>query len=275
MAKNENFGSTNIPRNNLTFRQWPSDFLPMVVLTLFLACGGGTKSTDVAEPGDQHEPLAEADPYLTDLVLGEGDELMIRVWDQEDLSRRVRLDRTGEFYYPFIGYIQAGGMSIRDLRLLIYEGLSRYYVDPQVGVEVFALRSQKIFVLGEVMRPGVFLLDTTDDVIEAVARAGGFTDDAHKASVILVRENPADPENPLLERINCESYLVGGRAGGNRLLQGGDVVYVPRSFVGDLQYFGDAMWRVLRPIVLLERAVILAPAMEDVLTGEDRVIRIR
>lgn len=275
MVKNGVFGSTNIPRNNPVCRKGMTTFLPVTLLLIFIACGGGTKSIDVAESADQQEPLEEAEPYLTDLVLGEGDELAIRVWGQKDLNRRVRLDRTGEFYYPFVGYVQASGMSIKDLRVLIHDGLSRYYVDPQVGVEVIALRSQKIFVLGEVINPGVFLLDTTDDIIGAIAKAGGFTEEAQKSSVILVRENPDDPENPILERINCESFLVGAQANGNRRLQGGDVLYVPRSFVGDLRYFGDTMWRLIRPIVLLERAIILAPAVEDVITGESDAIRLR
>ena len=151
------------------------------------------------------------------------------------------------------------------MRRIFNRVLSRYYVDPQVGVEVISLRSQKIFVLGEVVNPGVFILDNAKTAIEAVSRAGGFTEDANKSSVVLIR---GDFDNPELARLNLENFLLKGKGGENPALMAGDVVYVPQSFVADLQKFFKTMQTMLRPVTHLERAVILEPSAENVLMGE-------
>lgn len=248
-------------------------FLPLFSLLASLSCGGETKSVDAPREALQAPPEGTPEPYIAEFILGTGDELAIRVWGHEDLNKKVRLDLSGEFYYPFVGYVHAGGMSIKDLRQTIGDGLARYYVNPQVGVEVVALRSQKTFVLGEVITPGVFALDGTTTAVEAIAKAGGFNDDANKSSVILIR---GDLDNPELKRLDLESYLTRGEGGENIPLIGGDVLYVPRSFVGDLRSFFETMITVVRPIVLLERAIILEPVVEDVLEGEEiRRIRVR
>jgi polysaccharide export outer membrane protein len=235
--------------------------LPLGFFILTVACGGGTKSADVAVPADDAGILEVEEPYIAEFVLGAGDELAIRVWGHDDLSRKINLDITGEFYYPFVGYVNAGGMGIKQLRQTINDGLSRYYVNPQVGIEVVALRSQKIFVLGEVRRPGVFVFDGSNTAIEAISGAGGFTEDSNKSSVILIR---GDIDDPYLQRLNLQDLLVKGKVEENIILQAGDVLYVPRSFVGDVREFFRTMQIVIRPIVLLERAIVLEPRVEDV-----------
>jgi polysaccharide export outer membrane protein len=248
-------------------------FLPLLSLLLSISCGGGTKSADVTPAAEELPPAGESELYISEFILGTGDVLSVRVWGHDDLDKKVTLDYSGEFYYPFVGYIQAGGMSIKDLRQMLGDGLARYYVNPQVGVEVVSLRSQKTFVLGEVIKPGVFALDGTMTAIEAITKAGGFNDDANKSSVILIR---GDLDNPELKRLDLESYLSQGEGGENVPLLGGDVVYVPRSFVGDLRSFFKTMRTVISPIVLLERAIIYEPFVEDVLDGgEGGGVRLR
>jgi polysaccharide export outer membrane protein len=257
--KRKNFPQLNGVRSSLR-----AFFLPLTLLTLVISCGGGAKS--VATPGPMTEGTGgsgtpEEKPHIVEFILGPGDELAIRVWGHDDLNRKIRLDASGEFYYPFVGYVNASGMDIREMRQTINDGLSRYYVNPQVGVEVISLRSQKIFVLGEVTKPGVFLLDGANTAIEAISKAGGFTNDATKSSVILIR---GDLDNPELRRLNLEEYLTKARAGENIYLEAGDVLYVPRSFIGDVREFFKTMQIVMRPIVLLERAIVLEPRAEDV-----------
>jgi polysaccharide export outer membrane protein len=243
-------------------------FLPALCLLLLLSCGGGSKTTQVESTVEEEPSAQESEPYISEFILGAGDKLSIDVWGHDDLSKTVQLDYSGEFFYPFVGYVHAEGMSIKDLRQTIDDGLARYYVNPQIGVEVLALRSQKTFVLGEVIKPGVFALNGTTTALEGITKAGGFNDDANKSSVILIRGDLDDPE---LRRLDIESYLTRGKGGENVALLGGDVIYVPRSFIGDLRSFFKDMETILRPIVLLERAIILEPAAENVLDGEPGV----
>ncbi len=228
-----------------------------------VSCSGGTNSAGSLPGSDQPEGriLDEAPPHITEFILGTGDELAIRVWGHEDLNKKVKLDVSGEFYYPFLGYIRAGGVDIKELRRTVQDGLARYYVNPQVGVEVISLRSQKIFVLGEVEKPGVFVLNSATSAVEAIAKAGGFTNDGNKSSVILIR---GDIDDPYLERLDLQDFLVKGSGGENINLEAGDVLYVPRSFVGDIRDFFKTLQIVVRPVLQLERGIAIEPRVEDV-----------
>jgi len=253
------------PKKNLFTRAQTAVFLPVVVLFCLFACGGGSKNIDTVTVSDASQVPEIDEPVVSEFILGIGDELAIRVWGQEDLNRKVRLDVSGEFYYPFVGYINAAGMSIKDLRQTVNEGLLRYYVNPQVGIEVLSMRSLKTFVLGEVKSPGVYVLDGTESAVEVISKAGGFTDDSNKSSVILIR---GDFEDPYLQRLNIQDFLVKGDVRENVLLEPGDVIYVPSSFIADIRTFFKTAHTVLRPVVELERAVILAPRAENVLLGD-------
>jgi len=240
--------------------------LPLLFLVFFLACGGGSNSVEQTTVSDASAVPEIDEPVVSEFILGVGDELVVRVWQHEDLNRRLRLDASGEFYYPFVGYTNADGLSLKEVRQIIHDGLSRYYVNPQVGVEVLSMRSLKTFVLGEVAKPGVFVLGGAERAIELISKAGDFTDDAKKSSVILIR---GDLDDPYLQRLNMEDFLVKGDVSQNILLEPGDVLYVPKSFIADIRTFFNTARIVIRPIVDLERAIIFAPRVEDVLFGEE------
>lgn len=260
------FKEAIFPQFNITKSYHWAIFLPMILVVCSLSCGGGAKSISTTDKAGEGVSTPPEEVHISEFILGPGDELAVRVWGHSDLSKKVTLDLTGEFYYPFVGYVKAGGMGIKEVRQLINEGLSRYYVNPQVGVEVVSLRSQKIFVLGEVSKPGIFVLDGSKTAIEAISKAGGFTREANKSSVVLIR---GDFDNPELMRLNLEDFLMKGATGENKVLVAGDVIYVPKSFVADLRTFFRTMQNIMRPIVLLERAIILEPRAEDVFLGEE------
>lgn len=87
-----------------------------------------------------------------------------------------------------MGDVQAGGISIFQLRDKIQDGLSKYIINPQVSVGVTAVQSQKIIVLGEVNNPGLFGLDTPLTAVEAISKAGGFTTQMQKRKKFSLSE---------------------------------------------------------------------------------------
>jgi polysaccharide export outer membrane protein len=206
-----------------------------------------------------------AEPSVVKFILGPGDEVSVRVWRNEDLNVAQQITPSGYLYYPMIGDIKAAGLSIMELRDAVTEGLSRYLVNPQVIMNVESSVSQKVFVLGEVNRPGVFPLVGPMSTIEAISAAQGFTLDAAPNSVVLIR---GGGEKPQLAVLNVKSVIQKGNLTENVMLRGGDIIYVPSSTIADVERFFQRLRVVLRTIVTLENGIILYPLVEDALNGE-------
>jgi len=97
-------------------------------------------------------------------------------------------------------------------------------VNPQVSIEVLNWSGQKVFVLGEVNNPGVFLNGKRMKLVEAISRAGGLTLDAREDSIVLVKgkKRKAILINFDLENIEDNSSVQ------NPVLEKGDIVYIPK-----------------------------------------------
>ncbi len=205
-------------------------------------------------------------PQKAEFVLGPGDEVEVMVWRNDDLHLTQRISPYGEIHYPLAGDIKAAGMTISELKNTITTGLQPYIVDPQVTVSVVTYVDQKVIVLGEVNRPGVFPVTGPMTVLEGITAAEGFTLDAAEESVILIRGREAN--QPLLARLDLEAATEKGAVQENVPLQGGDIIYVPSSPVADVGRFFDRVRQIMLPIVTSETSVILVPLVQDALQGK-------
>lgn len=202
---------------------------------------------------------------ISDFVLGAGDVLEFNVYRQKDLDTKTVVPPDGIIYLPLVGAVETRGLGIRQVRDRIIEGYSKYLVDPQVVVKVEAIKSQKAFVLGEVRNPGIITLDTHIDVIEAIARAGGPSLDGETRSVVLIRGNLEKPE---LISLNITKALNEGDLSQSVFLKSGDVIFVPRTFIADVDRFFFHFANIIRPIVNLKQGIALWPSVEGVLRGD-------
>jgi polysaccharide export outer membrane protein len=203
---------------------------------------------------------------LTEFILGPGDIVEITVYRYNDLTRTIPIDTSGKISYPLIGDIQAAGLSIFQLRDKIRDGLLEYFKDPQVSVSIKSVQSQKVYVLGEVVRPGVFALNTPMSAIEAISSAGGFTTDAKDGSVMVIRGNK---DNPQLIKLDLRSALKEGDVAQNIQLQGSDIVFVPATFIADASRFAVYLRNLLWPVLLSEEIIVRGKDVTDVLRGKD------
>lgn len=201
---------------------------------------------------------------LSEFGLGAGDEIEVTVYLHDDLTRKIRVPGSGVIFFPLVGELNVTGMGVTELRRLLSEKLTQFVVDPQVNVEVTTLRSQKVYVLGEVNAPAVFALDSPIQALEAVSKAGGFTGQASQNSVMLIRGSAAKPE---LKRLDLKNFLHEG-TGANALLQPGDILYVPRTFVANVDRFLGHVMTALFPILVLEQGIALYPQVQDAVTGK-------
>ncbi len=241
----------------------------LVTLTVIILCAGcATKNHVTPAESISAASLGGASAGTTpqvvksnEMALGVGDTVDIEVYRHADLKRSLQIDENGKINYPLIGDVEAAGLSAFQLRSKIQEALSKYLVNPQVMVSVKGMHGQKVFVLGEVTKPGVFTMDAPMSVLEAISQAGGFTIDAKNQSVMLIRGNR---DKALLVKLDLESLLKKGDVSQNVQMIGGDVVYVPSTVIADVSRFSIYLKNILTPILMLEQGIILGDQVGNV-----------
>lgn len=211
---------------------------------IFLALFGCSTNKALVKKEAQTEQQQIPPIEISEYILGFGDELEISVFRHDELSKKVKILPDGKIYYPLVGEIKAEGLSVSQLRVKLKEGLLKYYVEPQVSVIVTSISSQKVFVLGEVNKPGAFLLDRPKTVIEAISEAEGFTEDAKIKNVLLIRGGPSNP-SPDYTVLNLSKTLKERDMSQNVLLRHGDIIYVPVSEIADVERFFDRLWTII------------------------------
>jgi len=190
---------------------------------------GGTRSAIAAvrgssPPANDSKPMASPEASDPAYVIGPEDVLDISVWREPEVSRVVPVRPDGRISLPLIHDVEAAGMSPQQLGVSVTEKLRKYITDPQVTVMVTAMNSQRVFVVGEVLRAGAFPLLPAMTVLQALSSAGGFTTFANVKKVRVVRtRNGKQVEIPF----NYRDVLKGEKPDQNIKLEPGDTIIVP------------------------------------------------
>jgi polysaccharide biosynthesis/export protein len=177
-----------------------------------------------AGTGDETGPSLT--PATTDpaYVIGPEDVLDINVWKEPDMTRVVPVRPDGKISLPLINDVQAAGSTPQQLASAVTGKLRKFLTEPQVTVIVTAINSQRIFVVGEVLRAGAFPLIPGMTVLQALASAGGFTTFADVKKIHVMRlVNGKHSELPF----NYREVLKGDNPDQNIKLEPGDTVVVP------------------------------------------------
>ncbi|HWR38216.1 MAG TPA: polysaccharide biosynthesis/export family protein [Patescibacteria group bacterium] len=161
-----------------------------------------------------------------DYVLSPRDVLNISVYGYTDLSfTDINIRPDGKFEYPLVGQVDTSGLSPEGVAGVLTERLSAYIKNPQVSVNVSKFRTIQVVVLGEVNKPGTYELDRARTMLDAVGFAGGWTKDAAKKKVYLIRKG--QQEEPI--KVNLLQILKKGDVSQNYVLSEGDVVYLSEN----------------------------------------------
>ncbi len=188
------------------------------VFVLLLACAtAGFAGTDAPQP--KSPPTAAAPQY----IIGVEDILAVSVWKDQELTRNLPVRPDGYITMPLIGDVMANGRTSAAVRDEITERLLRYMNAPVVTVTVQEIRSRKINVVGEIMKPGAFPLTDSMTVIDAIAMAGGFKEFAKQSKVYILRRTPDGTTKRL--PYNYKQAIRGGKE--ILALQTHDTIVVP------------------------------------------------
>jgi len=194
------------------------------------ASAGETKQIPPTPEKAAAVPLKTVKPL--EYTISPGDILYIAVW-QEDLSQEVIVRPDGMISFTLVGDIQAAGLTIAQLNAELTKGLQEYIRYPQVTVLLRKFGGSKVVLLGQVGFPGVYPTAGKVTILEAVALAGGFTQDAVISSVIVIK---GGPDNPKGIRLNLNRAILRADPLQNILLEPQDIVYVPKNFIANVNY---------------------------------------
>jgi polysaccharide export outer membrane protein len=158
-------------------------------------------------------------------LIGPGDIIAVNVWKEPDVSRAVPVRSDGRISLPLVGEVQASGVSPKGLEREIALRLQNYISDPEVTVIVQEMRSQRFNILGQVIKPGSYLLTGSTTVLDAIAMAGGFRDFAKQRSIYVLRVRPDGIQEKL--PFNYKEVIKGSYSAKNVKLEPRDTVVVP------------------------------------------------
>ncbi|MET0988831.1 MAG: polysaccharide biosynthesis/export family protein [Steroidobacteraceae bacterium] len=153
-----------------------------------------------------------------------GDLLSVSVWKEPDLQGDVLVTPDGTFAFPLVGQVDARNKTVTDLHKLITERLKGYISDPVVTVSVKEIKGNKVYVIGQVTRPGEFIVNPSVDVMQALSMAGGTTPFAALANIMILRRAGGNQQS---FRFDYTNVVKGRSLEQNIELQSGDVVVVP------------------------------------------------
>jgi polysaccharide biosynthesis/export protein len=193
------------------------------VVIIFIALAFPVRAQDTKATA---VPAAAAATTVSDpnYVIGAQDMLDISVWKEPELTRVVPVRPDGKISMPLLNDVQASGLTPTQLAGQITVSLKKFVTDPQVTVIVTEINSQRVYILGQVARPGAYPLLPQMTFLQALSSAGGFTTFANEKKLYLLRQVNGKQE---IHPFNYKDVIAGKNSEQNIVLKAGDQIVVP------------------------------------------------
>src|SRR5690242_5898639 len=182
-------------------------------------CASGTPLFAANPP-----PVPNTGPPVETYAVKPGDVLSVSVWKEPDLQGPVLVRPDGTFSFPLAGQIDARGRSVLELQQMLTDKLRKYISDPVVTVSISEVKGNKVYVLGQVNKPGEFIVNPRVDVMQALSMAGGTTAYAALNDITILRRGESGQQSL---PFHYADVARGKNLQQNIMLQAGDVVVVP------------------------------------------------
>lgn len=195
---------------------------------VILAVATGVHAAKQAEQAPK-EPASSAAPAPVsappaDYIIGADDVLSILFWRDKDLSTEVTVRPDGKVTLPLLNDVQAAGLTPERLRDAVIEVARKYVEDPNPSVIVKQVNSRKVFITGQVEKPGSYPLNGTTTILQMIATAGGLKDFTDGKSIVLMR---TEDGRQVIYRFNYQDVAKGKDLRQNIELNPGDTIVVP------------------------------------------------
>ena len=181
-------------------------------------------------------------------IIGPADVLEVSVWRHPDLTTQAVVRPDGRIAFPLIDEIYACNITPEALKKEITIRLSKIIQEPKVTVNVVSFQSKKIFVIGEVGRPGVYPFDGNEGIFEAISKAGGYTRDTAALRSVMLIKGGNSPKQKVI-KANILNLIQKADLSQNYKLEAGDIVYVPKTLISDIDKFIDQFFAQTDPVL--------------------------
>ena len=168
---------------------------------------------DVTPPDD----IASSDDY----VLGPGDNIVIYLWGRVEKEYQLTLDREGKIIIPKVGEMSAWGMNLASFKEAARRKLSTAYSDFDLAVSLGRIRSIRIYLTGEVNRPGAYTVSSLTSLFNALYLAGGPSENGSMRAIRLMRSGK------MVGEVDLYKFLLAGDNSLDVTLKSGDAIFVP------------------------------------------------
>ncbi|WP_208147050.1 SLBB domain-containing protein [Thiomicrorhabdus marina] len=165
-------------------------------------------------------PLANA-PVPADYIVGPGDSLNVQIYGAENEFYTLQIDREGSIQLPKVGPLQVAGMRFNKAAQLIESQIARAVIGVDVNVTAGALRSIRVFVLGDVFKPGAYVVSGLSTMSNALLSSGGIKTIGSLRNIQLKRQGK------VISTLDLYDFLLKGDMSKDVSLQDGDVLFVP------------------------------------------------
>ena len=216
--------------------------LCLFLVVLLVAC-----ATPVQNPIPVYESqMNEALTPQADYKIQTGDQLDIKFFYNSELNESAVVRPDGRVSLQLLSQIKVHGMTPSQLENLLKEGYASQLAKPEVAVIVRSFNMHKVYVDGHVVKPGAFPLLGFMTVMQSISEAGGLKDGARKKEVLIIRRG--ENGKPVVLRINLDKAMSGEDMSQNIYLAPFDIVFVPKSGIGNVNQFVDLYLRKNIPI---------------------------
>jgi polysaccharide export outer membrane protein len=157
-------------------------------------------------------------------VIGPEDVLSIVVWRDKDMSADVVVRPDGKISLPLLNDINVSGLTPEQLRTELIQAASKLMNEPNATVVVKEIHSRKVFITGNVGKPGSYPLAGEMNVMQLIALAGGLQEYAHSKDIVVMR---MENGKQVTHRFNYKDVVKHKHVEQNILLKPGDTVVVP------------------------------------------------
>lgn len=165
--------------------------------------------------------------WAEDYLVGPGDVLGISVYDNEDLTTKVRVSSSGTIVMPLLGQVEVQGGTVNAITDKITRLLADgYLVNPQVNIFIEEYRSKKVVVLGNVRSPGLIELSGPTNFLELVSKAGGLERDAGDTATIQRKKDGAAATVIVVDLL---ALIEKGDLSQNVQITDGDTVFISKA----------------------------------------------
>jgi polysaccharide export outer membrane protein len=197
-----------------------------VIAALLLACGAtaplaGQPASPPQAAAHNGNTGAETPPGY---VIGPDDVLAIVFWSEKDMTTEVSVRPDGRITLPLLNELQAAGLTPEQLRQAVTEAATKYLTEPTVSVVVKQVNSRKVFITGQVTKPGVYPLTSPTTVVQLLTMAGGILEYADDENITVLR---TENGKPISFRFNYDEVKKRRNLQQNIELKPGDTVVVP------------------------------------------------